>query len=312
MNPTVQLLVTRILPLLLLHSVAIACTTADEAPEPSLSRPGSSDQRDAVSRPQDGSRKAGVTYTINRGGTLIDVANLYKLDPHEVIELNPGIGAHTELGPRTEVVVYRDSRDQSISIGLPHDGAIEGAIPMLDGPGRKITAQRWKTWATRDTVQSLDRVLRNWAEQYPTAPKVLVGNLSARTGGQLSPHKTHQSGRDVDLSYILKWDGKGAVTWQRMSAENLDAELTWALLKLLDKYASIEVIFIDREIQELLRDHAVKHGTIRKGRLAHWLQVANDGASTDAQLQPKIKHVPGHRDHLHVRFACPDGQTRCE
>lgn len=306
MTRSVQQAVGRLLTLLL----AVGCSTFEDGAGPSLSRRGESGSLGEPEVPRLGGSAGKVTYTINRGGTLLNVANLYKLHHHEILELNPGVDPKVVLGPRTEVVVFRDTLRPSESIGLPHSGAVDGAIPMLDGPGRKITAQRWKTWATRDTVLSLDLVLRKWAEQYPGAPKVLVGNLSARAGGQLAPHKTHQSGRDVDLSYIAKASGQGALAWQQMSADNLDAELTWALLKLLDKYAEVEVVFIDREIQKLLLDHALKTGTIRKNRLASWLQVAATEGPGDAA--PKVKHVSGHRDHLHVRFACPDGQKRCQ
>src|SRR5690606_26777820 len=126
------------------------------------------------------------------------------------------------------------------------------------------------------------------------------GNLSARSGGKLAPHKTHQSGRDVDLSYIAKWNGKDRVTWQHMTADNLDPELTWKLLKLLAKEATVEVIFIDSKLQRVLWKYAKRHGTIRKSRMGRWLEVAN--TSDKSAL---IRHVPGHQDHIHVRFACP-------
>ncbi len=286
------------------------CSTAEDAPEePTLAAPEQAPTAEPAPERPARPREDEVFYTIARGGTLRNVANLYKLHHHEIIELNPGVDPDTELGPDTKVRVYDYQRDKSESIGLPHAGKLVGAMPMLDGPGRKITAQRWKTWATRDTVHSLDKVLRLWAKQYPEAPIVLVGNLSARHGGPLEPHKTHQSGRDVDISYIANWDGKSAVAWQRMSEKNLDASRTWDLLKLLDKHAEIEAFFIDRSLQRVLLKHAKKHGSIRKDRLRHWLQVANPKGS---KIEPKIKHVPGHKDHIHVRFACPESQTRCE
>lgn len=272
----------------------------DSADDPALER-----RRSETETPERAEPAPLITYRISRGGTLRNVANLYKLHHHEVVALNPEITPDQELEPATEVVVFRDLGKPSESIGLPHDGSILNAIPMLDGPGRKITAERWKTWATRATVQQLDRVLQRWTQLEPSAPPVLVGNLSARTGGTLEPHKSHQSGRDVDLSYITRWDGKEKVMWQRVDASNLDAELTWRLLKLLTREASVEVIYMDRSLQKLLLDHARRHGTIRGARLPDWLEIA--GSSKDAL----IRHVAGHRDHFHVRFACPADNRRC-
>lgn len=272
----------------------------DSADDPALER-----RQSGSGAPAPGEPAPLVTYRISRGGTLLNVANLYKLHHHEVIALNPEIAPDRELEPATEVVVFRDLGKPSESIGLPHDGSIMNAVPMVDGPGRKITAERWKTWATRATVEQLDRVLRRWTQFEPAAPPVLVGNLSARAGGALEPHKSHQSGRDVDLSYITKWNGKEKVSWQRVDASNLDAELTWRLLKLLTREASVEVIYMDRSLQKLLFEHARRHGTIRGGRLPDWLEVAG---SSKAAL---IRHVAGHRDHFHVRFACPADNRRC-
>lgn len=249
-----------------------------------------------------------VTYTILRGGTLLDVANLYKVHHHEIVELNPDIAPERPLGPDTTVVVSDASESPSESLGLPHQGSVRGAIPMRDGPGRLITAERWKTWGTRHTVDTLDRLLRRWAQLQPQGPPILVGNLSARSGGALAPHKTHQSGRDVDLSYIASATDRGRPTWQRINASNLDREKTWALLKLLIQESDVEVIFIDRKIQKLLYAHAVRRGTVRSSQLTQWLQVA-PGADPKQTL---IRHASGHDDHLHVRFACRPEERRCE
>ncbi len=247
-----------------------------------------------------------ITYTIARGGSLRQVANLYKLYHHEIIALNHGIDPDAQLGPATEVVVFRDGGKASESLGLPHEGQLAGAWPMPDGPGRKIMAERWKTWGSRPTIEQLDHALKRWAELQPSGPQVLIGNLSTRAGGPLEPHKSHQSGRDADLSYVAKWDGKTAVTWQHVTPETMDAELTWKLIRLLVKEAQAEVFFIDRSLQRVLLAHAQKTGIIRNSRLAQWLEVAGGG---DEAL---IRHVPGHKDHFHVRFACPANAARCK
>lgn len=247
-----------------------------------------------------------ITYTIARGGSARQVANLYKLYHHEIIALNPETDPDAQLGPNTELIVFRDTGKPSESIGQPHDGRLEGAWPLPDGPGRKIMAERWKTWGSKPTIEQLDHALTRWAELQPAGPAVLVGNLSTRTGGPLEPHKSHQSGRDADLSYVAKWDGKRPVTWQHVTPETMDAELTWKLIRLLVKEARIEAFFIDRSLQRVLLAHAQKTGIIRSSRLAQWLEVA--GGGEDAL----IRHVPGHKDHFHVRFACPENTPRCK
>ena len=296
-------------PLVALAAIG-SCTADDRPKDPALhvvERPVTRNSVPCEPTESSAARDETSVYRIRRGGSLRNVANLYKIHHHEVFALNPGIDPDMDLAPRTEVVLHRSNGERSQSIGLPHAGSIRHAVPLMDGAGRIVSAKRWKTWGTRATVRQLDDVLHQWAQKYPDAPPVLVGNLSSRNGGKLSPHKSHQSGRDVDLSYVLDWNGQTSVSWQQATASNLDAGRTWALLKLLVKSADIEVIFADRAVQRLLLEYAKKKGLVRRSRLGWWLEIA-----ATEKRSSLVRHVPGHRDHFHVRFSCPSAETNCE
>jgi len=250
-----------------------------------------------------------VTYTIRHGGSIKNVANLFKIFHHEITAMNPGIALERELPPNSKVVVYLDEEGKSSeSVGLPSRGTLEGGVPVMEGPGRQLKAIPWKSWGTAHTVTLLDQVLRQWALRGEGVQPVLVGNMAARTGGKLDPHSTHQSGRDVDLGYLQKLPEGEELNWREMSARNLDAAETWALLKLLRSTGQIEVIFIDSSIQKLLYDHAVANGTVPKAQLAHWLEYPRSPPRRGALVQ----HVRGHVDHLHVRFKCQAHESRCQ
>ncbi|MBC7975339.1 MAG: penicillin-insensitive murein endopeptidase, partial [Myxococcales bacterium] len=176
------------------------------------------------------------------------------------------------------------------------------------GKGRRILAIPWKTWGTTTTIALLDRVLDRWAARGPDVQDILVGNISNRTGGRLEPHSTHQSGRDVDLGYPQMLAKGGELGWQEMNERNLDAAETWALLKMLVETRAVEEIYIDRSLQKLLHEHAVKTGVAPKSSLARWMEYPRP----TGQSGTVIKHVAGHTDHLHVRFACAKGQSRCK
>lgn len=249
-----------------------------------------------------------VNYVVKRGGKLVHVANLFKIYHHEILELNPGLKLEQELAPGTEVVVYRAKPEaNSESIGQPSRGSLEGAVPMLDGPGRELKMVPWKGWATGETVATLDRVLREWRRRFPDAQPVLVGNMSSPTGGRLEPHASHQSGRDVDLSYPQIWDRKEELNWREMSDANLDRKMTWELLQLLVETGAVEHVFIDSKLQKLLYEYAKEHEPVPKRRLSRWLEYPRRPGSTGAIVQ----HVPGHIDHMHVRFACAPDDSRC-
>jgi murein endopeptidase len=249
-----------------------------------------------------------VTYTVRHGGSIKNVANLFKIFHHEIQALNPGVDLERALPPQTRVVVYRKPEGaQSESVGLPSAGSLEGGVPMPEGPGRQLKAIPWKAWATEHTVALLDRVLRQWSAEGHAQP-VLVGNMSARTGGRLDPHSTHQSGRDVDLGYPQKLPAGEELNWREMSDANLDRDETWALLKLLVSSGEVEAIYIDRSIQKLLYDHAVATGLMSKRALREWMEYPR-GSGTAGTL---IQHVKGHIDHMHVRFECQPDEPRCK
>lgn len=249
-----------------------------------------------------------ITYTIRRGGAIENVANLYKIYHHEITALNPSYTLDQALPPSTEVVVWRpEPGETSESVGYPSAGSLEGGVPMLFGAGRLLKMIPWKSWGTAHTVALLDRVLDQWAKRGDVQP-ILVGNMSSRNGGNLEPHSTHQSGRDVDLGYVQKLPPGEELNWRHMTETNLDAGETWALLFLLVQTAEVEVIFIDRTIQKLLYDAALRDKRLSKRQLAEWMEYPRPTGSGD----PLIQHVNGHVDHLHVRFRCQSHEKRCQ
>jgi murein endopeptidase len=179
---------------------------------------------------------------------------------------------------------------------------------MVDGPGRILRHTPWKAWATQTTVATIDAVLREWARRYPNEQVIIVGNMSARAGGRLDPHSSHQSGRDVDLSYPQIWDHKAELAPQLMTERNLNRELTWSLFELLRETGAIELIFVDQKLQRLLHEYAINTGRYDEKQLKEWMEYPG----SPGDRSPIIQHVPGHVDHLHVRFKCTPGETRCE
>ncbi len=248
-----------------------------------------------------------VKYTVRRGGSLENVANLYKIFHHEIAELNPGIPLEKDLPPKSGIVVYKaESGSKSASVGLPSNGTLEGGVPMVDGPGRVMKMIGWKSFGTATTVALLDTVLRRWEETGHPQP-VIVGNMSSRNGGRLPPHSTHQSGRDVDLGYPQKLPSGEELNWRVMDSRNLDGKETWALLSMLVQTGQVEVVYIDREIQKLLHAYALEHGLMSKGALQRWMEYPSPTGSGS----PVIQHVNGHVDHMHVRFKCQPHETKC-
>ncbi len=251
-----------------------------------------------------------VIYTVKRGGSMKMVANLYKIFHHEIEAQNPGVSLERELGPGTKIVVWSSPGDDFVSesVGYAGDGSLVGGVPMVDGPGRMLRMEPWKSYATRYNIAILDGVLRHWAKRFPEDRPLLVGNMSAAKGGRLRPHSTHRSGRDVDLSYPQKVIAGEEYNWREMNARNLDADRTWGLLELLVESGELELVLIDSKLQKLLYDHAVATGRVPRGELGFWLEYPRSPGS----VETIVRHHAGHVDHLHARFKCQPGESRCK
>jgi hypothetical protein len=114
--------------------------------------------------------------------------------------------------PRTRPLVWRRSE----ATGLWYAGKLargvqlpeEGARFFTWDPIRKRAPNRaWRRWGTDRLVRTVLRVVSEYAEAHPDAPRVGIGDLSRPNGGDFGPrygwpgHASHQNGLDVDLYY---------------------------------------------------------------------------------------------------------------
>jgi Penicillin-insensitive murein endopeptidase len=110
---------------------------------------------------------------------------------------------------------WRESR----ALGLPHAGRLVNGVRLpVEGrhfftwdPVRRSAPNRpWRRWGTDGLVRITLRVLRRHRAAHPDAPRVGVGDLSRRRGGDFGPrfggigHVSHQNGLDVDVYYPRK------------------------------------------------------------------------------------------------------------
>src|SRR5690606_20009654 len=129
----------------------------------------------------------------------------------------------------------------SLSLGTPNAGALFNGV--------QLTEDRFfapvdpdNAWGTQETVAYLRAAVARVHAVFPDSPPLYVGHLSARRGGPLSPHQSHQSGRDVDIGYYYKDGGRW---YRRATPANLDMARTWALVRALVIESDVEMILMD-------------------------------------------------------------------
>jgi len=202
------------------------------------------------------------------------------------------------------------SKTLALSIGYPNDGKLEGARAFRPTRHMKMLPDYAKSdakWALPELLDALDRAAATVAKRYPGS--VLgVGEMSAKQGGPIPRHRSHQTGRDVDVGFYLvsgkdrpmrpirlvnmKSDGTSTVR----STTRFDEKRNWAFIAALlqDKKVKVTNIFVWSPLRARLLAHAEKIGAPRSLR------------QRAAQVMSQPANVQRHADHFHIRIACPD------
>ncbi len=237
-----------------------------------------------------------IVWTTSAASTLPELARAWSIPNTVLTTLNPGLPPRGPIEAGVRVVVHSKTLGASISIGPPNNGRLTRGVPLPESKAWALPEDRGRAFATAETIAAVTAGLHVYARQYPGAEPIQIGDLSARRGGKIYGHQSHQSGLDVDIRLIKSTTDDG-----------FDAARNWFLVKTLivgasgaDEAAAVErsnvrAIFLNRTEQTWLRAAA----------------EADVGAVLAEQYFALIRHEPGHTIHMHVRFACAEQHKRC-
>ncbi len=166
----------------------------------------------------------------------------------------------------------------AISRGLPYAGSLaEGTRLPSEGPD-------WVTWnpvsdsvpnapsrlyGNERTIRTVVSVITAYRRAHPEAARVLVGDISLRSGGPMDEHASHQNGLDVDVYYPRR-----------------------------DRALKTPVVpgQFDRELAQDLLDRFVAAGA----------QMVFVGYTSGLRgPSGVVVPYPSHENHMHVRFPAP-------
>src|SRR5262245_33434267 len=83
------------------------------------------------------------------------------------------------------------------SVGVPHQGVLTNAVPLpKKGEGYALLRNNGVHWGNPRLVAAIKAAAREVNVARPGG-KLIVGDLSARYGGQASGHRSHRTGRDA-------------------------------------------------------------------------------------------------------------------
>lgn len=208
---------------------------------------------------------------------------------------------------RHRIVIRGPIRGQSV--GAPWSGRLRDAAQLAEGEGYHIRRPS-RSYGTRATVDLVMRVVNDVREQFPDSHELAIGDLSAQTGGAITEHHSHQSGRDADIGLLYNEKPAGYPdNFVDATEANLDPAGTYALVQAFTATArddgGAQVIFLDFAVQGLLYRWAKDHD-VDADKLETMFQYPHRGASTGF-----VRHEPNHANHLHVRFKCPRNDSAC-
>jgi len=289
--------------------VAPFASRGGAAPEPAIAQAPSAKEGEGAREPADPAPAPGSDCDDAKPAAVVGEDGT----DGEQTMLDDGFESPAEAGPpgAAAVAPFSDLSDAEISarlkadiaslgamsIGPAHGGVLVSGVRMPQGANWELVSPGL-AWGTQETVDALAHAIDAVAARFPNTPKVFVGDISAKRGGHLHPHVSHQSGRDVDISYYLT---EGHRWYAIANGSNLDRARTWHFIRTLIAESDVDLILVDTQIQRILKAYA--------------LEIGEDPAWLDDIFQvggksrrPIIFHAKGHASHLHVRFYSPAAQ----
>lgn len=184
------------------------------------------------------------------------------------------------------------TRIGSVSIGAANRGNLFNAVRMPESPLWVLEQPKF-AYGTEETIESLRNAIIAVNQLYPGTHPIHIGHIGKERGGWLSPHRSHQSGRDVDIGFYYRGESRWYV---KATAENFDVPRNWALLSAFFKTSQVEYVFVDRDLHAPLRAEAEAVGE-------SFMLIREVFEGIPGKTQPLLRHVRGHDAHFHVRFA---------
>lgn len=152
-------------------------------------------------------------------------------------------------------------------------------------------------FGTKKTVSLLEQVTRRYRARASGGPKIVIGDMSRRGGGDLGSHLSHRSGNDVDVGYVLRGADASRTHFSGVTDDNLDVARTWALLKSFLDTDEVVYVFMDYGWQKVLYEYARDHGVAERELDELFQYPRGRGRSHGI-----VRHWRSHRHHFHVRF----------
>lgn len=255
-------------------------------------------------------------YEIQKGDTIGSIAKREGISQRAILDANPGLdprrlqpGQIIELPTGKNAKPKRGAKRSAGDEGKKAKAATKATVcpATVEEVPKHIgykKVSRDAGWATRQTNDALTRGFSHVLARHRLAPRVHLLDASRKDLGPVSNHRSHEDGRDVDIAYYQLKCPKDGCRARVVTPDNLDVKRQWTQLHYWITKGDAEMIFIDRGLQRELYAEAKRRGATKK-QLETWFQYPRTGR------EGIIRHWPGHRNHVHVRFRSAPAKPGC-
>jgi len=258
-------------------------------------------------------------WTVGEGDTWVSIARAHGAESTDLRRSNHRVGRTLEVGER--LVVWSDPtlraayendlpptgpageiRPGAFSIGPPNNGQLVNGVRV---PASERYDLRYPHSAMRTTNALRSTVIasHDFRDQSGYLGELRLGTMSRKRGGPIGGHKSHQSGRDLDIRLPLR-----ETVPQRLSPRphRVDWLATWELIQAFHRTGTVIRIFLDYRRQRRLVRAARAAGAPPEllDELVQWPR----GWGSNLGL---VRHASGHTGHIHIRFACAPHEVEC-
>lgn len=261
-----------------------------------------------------------LEYTVQEGDTWWTIALRHGIDSRDLRAYNWPRKGKMQPGAMVQVwidpVVYQwvasgpdpvpldrahAQRRGGVSIGAPADGILRNGLRVPDVEGIHLRLPK-SAYGTSHAVEQLVLAITHFHERSDYPLPVELGSMSAPRGGRIGEHKSHQSGRDVDVRLLRRPE---VSTWKQSKGSRVQWDAVWQLV-LAFAEQDVMVIFLDYKAQRRLY-RAAKAGGASDEQLAAMMQYPRGSRAA----RGLVRDSPGHDSHMHVRFGCGSFETEC-
>lgn len=275
-----------------------------------------------------------IIYTVVKGDTWQKIADAHGVDvDHLRLRWNQKVPRNFKAGQ--DIVVWLDPLTQSgaiglgtlspggvvktatgkviplvaipkgaVSVGKPNKGKLVNGKALPENDKLYTIRRPEEAFGSSHTLSHLQAAIADFRRTTGYDRELVIGAISKKSGGRISPHSSHQSGRDVDIRMPAK---KGVKSSEMDDASDIDWNATWALIRALVATGEVQYIFMSHSRQKYLYEAAKKAGA-KKDELERIIQYPAK-AKTNNGI---VRHAKGHDVHIHVRFTCASNETKCE